>query len=551
MVARRKLALLVFLVVVQSIVLSPMASTPVRAQNIRFHLEHQYAKIWVNEDGSIDLLYDIEIACDSERITRVWIGQPVEDFTLGEAFDEEGNALEISKDFEEGFDVLVMFRAPIDAGESLRFNLTTNVQKMVWLDDDNPGNVGLMFIPTWWGEVVKELRVLIVLPVGAVVEEVRNTPDWDNTFTEEQTGRLVLYWERSDLPPNERFTVGVSFPKELVDRYEVQKSGWGRFITRFILPTLLTIIAVIVIIVGLVFWVRKALRRRPYRKPGIRMEALGSRRGLTAVEAAWLLGLGPVKLVVAMLYGLLRKRAVWVREQEPKLRLEVQPEFRDGTGTQKRPLRYYERRFIRSIGDDGNLNEGGLATAVMLVRDTVEQKMRGYNRRETVQYYRKIVDQAWSQVEQAGTPEMMSQAFDENLLWLYMDGEFESKVKGAMADQVFIPQYNWWWYWWWARPGPTPPTPGPTVEPKAPQPQPQPLPGGEFADRIVTNLEASANKLVTNLEKFADAVASPRRSEVRRAPVRRGSGGFCACASCACACACVSCACACAGGRVG
>ncbi len=31
-----------------------------------YHLEHEWAKIWINpEDGSIDLLYDISITLDS------------------------------------------------------------------------------------------------------------------------------------------------------------------------------------------------------------------------------------------------------------------------------------------------------------------------------------------------------------------------------------------------------------------------------------------------------------------------------------------------------
>lgn len=547
MVTRRKIALLLLLFIIPSIAAYTSELTTVGAQNIRYHLEHQYVKIWVNEYGSIDLLYDIKITCDSEKITKVWIGQPTGDFILGEAYDEEGNALEIVKDFEEGFDVLVLFSAPIFAGKSLRFNLTTNVGKMIWLDEDNPENVGLMFVPTWWGETVNELRVLIVLPDGAVIEQVRNTPDWDNTIIEDQTGKLVLYWERFNLDPNEKFTVGVSFPKELVDNYEVPQGDEP--LIGFVIPILLTIVAILIVIAVLVLIVRKALRRS-YRKPGLRMETLGVRRGLTAVEASWLLGLGPAKLVVAILYSLLMKRAIWVEEQEPKLRLKVQSDFLDGTGTRETPLRYYEHRFLRSIVDDGTLNEDRLVQSVRLVRDTVEQKMRGYKRRDTIQYYGKIVDQAWSQVERAGTPELMSEALDENLLWLYMDEDFNSKVKVAMEDQVFMPHPNWWWYWWQARPHRTPPTPGPVLEPQASR-APQPLPGGEFADKIVTGLEESANKLVTNLEKFADAVAPAPKAKARRAPVRRGSGGTCACASCACACACVSCACACAGGRVG
>jgi hypothetical protein len=546
MVARRKPYLPVLLVVVLSIVLLPRAPIPVRAQSIRYHLEHQYTKIWVNEDGSIDLFYDIEIACDSERITRVWIGQPNEDFALGEAFDEDGNALEIFEDFEEDPSVRVMFHTPIGAGESLRFNLTTNVQGMVWLDEDNPGNVGLQFIPTWWGETVEELRVLIVLPEGAVQDEVRNTPDWDNIFPDEETGRLVLYWERKSLAPNQKFTVGVSFPKELVEQYETKRSGWGKILYGFLL-FVLPVIVVIIIIVLIIRFIRNALKKRPYSRPRIRMETLGAKRGLTAVEAAWLLGLGPVKVVVAILYSLLRKRAVWVSEREPKLKLEVQTEFRDGTGTRETPLRYYEHRFINSIEKDGTLDEDGLASAVILVRDTVEQKMRGYNRQDTIQHYQSIVDKAWSQVEAAGTPELMSEAFDEQLLWLYLDGDFEGKIKGTMEDRVFVPSDDMWWYWWWTRPHPTPPSPSPTAEPKPPQP----LPGGEFADKIVTTMEESANKLVANVENFANSIAPAPPPKVRRVSVRRGSGGSCACASCACACACVSCACACAGGRVG
>ena len=506
--------------------------------------------MFVNKDGSIDLIYDIEIACVSGSFNVSYIGQPKADFNLGEAFDEKGNALKISK-VSGSSEVEVDFHSRVFAGESVRFNLTTSVPKMVYLDTLNPGYAGLQFIPQWWEETsLKELRVLIVLPKGAVKEQIKTPPDrfYNSTFTDPETGGLVVYWEKFDLAPNENFPVGVSFPKELVGQYQVQRTGWDAFVYNILLPNAPIIGAGVVLLVVIVLVVRNAAKRRPYEKPRLRIESLGVRRGLTAVEAAWLLGLGPVKIVVAMLYGLMQKRAVWVTESEPKLKLEVQPEFRDAAGTKDLPIRYYEHRFIDSVKDDGTLEENGLASAVALVRDTVEEKMRGYNRQENVKYYQGIVEQAWKQVEGAGTPELASTAFDENLLWLYLDGDFGNKFKGNLGNQVFIPDPAWWWYWWWARPNPHPPVPG-TGAPTGGEIKPQPLPGGEFADKVVSSLEKSANDLVTNLEKFADSIA-PAKAEPSHAPARRGSGGFCACANCACACACVSCACACAGGRV-
>jgi hypothetical protein len=547
MVASRRIAFILPILLLTFLSLSLVISST-EGQTVRYHLEHEYAKLWVNTDGSIDLLYDIDIACDQGSFSQVFVGQPKDSFTLGVAFDSNGNSLSIAKDMEQGPAVQVSLSSPLSAGNHVQFNLTTNVQGMVYLDNTNPGNVGLQFIPSWWDEAVMELRVLIVLPAGATSNNVRNTPDYDNILTDPETGNLMLYWQRLNLAPNDKFTVGVSFPKELVSQYQVQRTGWEAFVYDFLLPNAPIIGAGVILFVVIVLVVRNAAKKRPYEKPRLKIESLGVRRGLTAVEAAWLLGLGPVKIVVAMLYGLMQKRAVWVTESEPKLKLEVQPEFRDASSTKDLPIRYYEHRFIDSVKDDGTLDENGLASAVALVRDTVEEKMRGYNRQENVKYYQGIAEQAWKQVEGAGTPELASTAFDENLLWLYMDADFGNKFKGTLGNQVFIPDPAWWWYWWWARPDPHPPMPG-TGVPTGGEIKPQPLPGGEFADKVVSSLEKSANGLVTNLEKFADSIA-PAKAEPSRSPARRGSGGVCACANCACACACVSCACACAGGRV-
>ncbi len=525
-----------------------LSSIPiVHAQQIIFHLEHQWVKIWINgEDGTIDLIYDIELSCDIGQIRWVEIGQPNRDFTLGESLDSTGNPLDIEKVVEGNYyAVKVRFDSPLQSGSSITFNVTTNVKGMIYPDDENPGYVGMLFNPTWWEATVRDLRLLIVLPVGVGIDEFKTLKEvpYDNVFPDpEDDDRLVLYWERMNLLPGEKLSFGVSFPEEYVKK-GIHYTGLAWFLNDF-LPRYWFILLggglVAVFAVAIVF---NALKKKPYEKPRVRMETLGIKRGLTAPEASWLIGLGPQKVVVTILYSLLKKHAVWVKEQEPVLKLEAidRPE---GEGP---PLRYYEMSFLRCIGEDDTLGEECLANTVMLLRDTIEEKIRGYCRQDTIDHYSKIVDKAWEQVKNAGTPELAAKAFDENLLWLMMDRDFKSRSGEALGGITLPPDPAWWWYWWWRFPNPIPPS-------RAPVPSSEgrkPLPGGELADKVATSMEKAADGLVKNLEKFANSIVPAAQKSVSRAPIRHGSSCACACVSCACVCACVSCACACAGGGVG
>jgi hypothetical protein len=145
---------------------------------IEYHLEHEWAKIWINQNGSIDLLYDISITLDSgPSINYVSLGQPKRDFTIGKAIDQYGHTL-VASDASSGSDykVQVSLYEPLVAGQTVRFNLTTNVARMIYEDTQNPGNVSMEFIPTWWEEAsVLDLQVQIVLPPGVTVDNVTTT----------------------------------------------------------------------------------------------------------------------------------------------------------------------------------------------------------------------------------------------------------------------------------------------------------------------------------------------------------------------------------------
>jgi len=405
----------------------------------------------------------------------------------------------------------------------------------------------MQFTPTWWEQAsVNDLRVLVVLPTGVNSDTVKTTEVlWDNTVVED--GRLGVYWEKQNLSPDERYPVGVSFPAEYVENYETQPTGVTAFFQNYGLILFASVFGIIVIVA-----VIYAARKKSYMSPQVSMETLGIKRGLTAIEASYLLDMKPTQIVTEILYSLLQKRAVWVESTNPALKLRIMPLFKNKTGTDENPLRYYEIDFLNALKEaDGTLDEGKLAHTVVFLRDTVEQKLRGYSRRDTVDYYRKIVTKAWSQVEQAGTSELSSKAYDEQLLWLILDPNYRSRTETTFRDRTFDPSPLWFWYWYGYHHYNPHPTYKPNIDAPAKAGKPPTIPGAEFANNIATAVEKTSGNIVTDIEKFANAIIPVQTQKASDAPASREDGCVCACAACACACACVSCACACAGGGVG
>ncbi len=205
-----------------------------------YHLNQEWVKIWINQNGTIDLFYNISITLDSgDEIKYVLIGQPKRDFTIDPAIDQYGHTL-VATDASSGTDykVKVNLYTPLKAGQTIWFTIITNVAHMIYEDTQNPGNVGMQFIPTWWEQAsVKDLRVSIVFPPGVTKDEVKTSVDWDNAMTED--GLFSVYWERQNLLPGQKCTFGVSFPKEYVESYDTQPSGLVAFFQRYG-PALLT-----------------------------------------------------------------------------------------------------------------------------------------------------------------------------------------------------------------------------------------------------------------------------------------------------------------------
>jgi hypothetical protein len=535
------------LAVILALAVTSLSVGLVSAQNRVYTFDHQWAQIFINQDGTIDLTYNVTLTLVSgDAINYVQLGQPKGDFTIGEAVDQYGHQLQ-KKDSSSGsnYQVQVTLYQPLTAGNTIWFTVTTNVAGMIYNDTQNPGNYGMQFVPQWMSVPIDDVRVQIVLPPNVAINEVKTLPDkfWNSTSTVED--RVAVFWQIPVLQPNEQYLLGVSFPANSLPNYKPTQPSGGiglETIALIVLP----IIALIVIIA-----VIQVARKNTYSSPKVSMETLGIRRGLTAVEASYLLDLKPTQIVTEILYSLLQKRAVWAESTNPSLKLRIMPAYESKTGTDENPLRYYEIDFLHAVKDDGALDEEKLAHTVMFLRDTVEQKLRGHSRRDTVDYYRKIVTKAWSQVEQAGTVDLASKAYDEQLLWLLLDPNYRSRTETTFHDRPFQPSPFWFWYWYGYSHYNPHPTYTPNVDAPAQAAKPPQIPGAQFADNIATAVEKTSSNIVTDIEKFANAILPMQPQKASHTPARHDAGCVCACAACACACACVSCACACAGGGVG
>jgi hypothetical protein len=536
--------ILLVLVIVLTLAFAVSAASSVTAQTLVYSVNHEWAQVFINQDGTIDLTYNITVSVSQGVMHGFYVGQPKADFTPGQAVDQNGNTLAVA-DASAGGDyrVDVTLNQPLSAGQSVWFTVTTNVAGMISNDTQNPGNFGMQFIPQWISDLpISDVRVQIVLPADVATGDVKTTENFYNG-TSTVNGQLAVYWEKPSIQPNEQFKVGVSFPAKFLPNY-VPSSGGGFSFGSF--GTAIGIVGVLFALLVFIFIISK-LRKSPYSSPKVSMETLGVKRGLTAVEASYLLDMKPPQIVTEILYSLLQKRAVWAQETKPSLKLKVLPPFEDKTGPKDNPLRYYEIDFLNSLKPDGSLDEEKLAHTIMFLRDTTEQKLQGYSRKDTVDYYRKIAAQAWTQVEQAGTVDLAANAYDEQLLWLLLDPNQRTRTETVFRDRVIQPNPLWFWWWYGYNVYYPHPTYSPNVNAPAQSGPPPKIPGADFANTIATSVEKTSNNIVVNIEKFANAIVPPP-PKASHDPAHPKADCVCACAACACACACVSCACACAGG---
>ncbi|HEY9152151.1 MAG TPA: hypothetical protein VIN60_04640, partial [Anaerolineales bacterium] len=395
-----------------------------------------------------------------------------------------------------------------------------------------------------------DMTVTFHLPPGVKTTEGRWHSAPSGFPSQPQTGidsqnRVTYAWESASANAYTSYTFGASFPKSYVpDSAIVQTSIFDGLAGLFaglinVSAGALPICCVIFFFFGIpIFSAIQGQRRKlQYIPPRIGIEGHGIKRGLTAVEAAILLEEPLDKVMTMILFGVVKKGAAQVITRDP---LKVQVTDAPANVT----LYDYELNFLKAFKlDSPQARQAELQGTMVALVKSVSEKMKGFSRKETQDYYKNIMEQAWQQVESAQTPEVKSQAIDQNLEWTMLDRNYDERSRRVFTGPIFIPM-------WWGGYDPMYRS-APTMTGAAPASLPTgggrstSLPGATFAASMVGGVQTFSSKVIGNLNTFTSGV-----TKVTNPPpppstsgYRGGGGG-----GCACACACAGCACACAGG---
>ncbi|MEX1143541.1 MAG: hypothetical protein WEC16_01775 [Anaerolineales bacterium] len=445
----------------------------------------------------------------------------------------------------------IYFNNPLPANSTGTFRARiTDISDVLYTDSEDENYASALFSPNYFGSEfvfgASDITIVYHLPPGVQPDE----PKWHTAghpgFPEEPVtgfdtdGRITYTWRNQSASASQEYLFGASFPKAYVPAGSISEPSFFQRlgIDPEVLLPLLFCVCFALFIIGIIWLsiVADKRRRMQYLPPKIAIEGNGIKRGLTAPEAGILLEQPMDKILTMILFSTIKKGAAQVASQDP---LEVAM-----TAPPPKDLHEYEASFLEAFqqGQKGARRRALQDMMVTLVKG-VANKMKGFSKRETVEYYKKITDDAWKQVESAGTPKVMSKAYDENLEWTMLDPNYGDRTQEVFTGRpVYAPR--WWPYYVGGSQGgrsvisaPTRSTGGGVSLPT--------LPGADFAASMVRGTQNFAGGVVGNLADFTGGVT--KVTNPPPPPSASRGGGFSGGGS-SCACACAGCACACAGG---
>lgn len=527
------------------VVLSPVAL----AQNYSFNVPENRVNVFLNGDGTVNIVYDITFANDpgASPIDVVDIGLPNSTYDLSNVRASINGVpltrISDSPYVKPGIAVELGANA-IPPGRSGTLHLEAMVRDLIYEDSEDAEYASFEFAPTWFDSQfvhgLTRLEVNFHLPPGVTAEEPRyHKLEFTEAYFEDD--RVVYSWVSPNARGDTQYVYGASFPRRVLAEGVVQKPP--AFSIDFAACCSSPVWWIVLFGGGWAFlsflgaW-RRRQRRMEYLPPALAVEGTGVKRGLTAVEAAILLEAPLDKAMTMILFGLVKKGIIVVESEKP-LKIRVT----DPLPTDVK-LWYYERRFLEAVRADGTISERALRDMAIDLIGDVNKKLTGFSRQETKDYYKDVAARAWQQVEAADTPEVLGTRWGEGLEWTMLDDEWQDRTRRVFHDRpVVLP--HWWWFYrpWAASASPARPTAPMPSTGGMPVTLPT-LPGADFANTVVTGVENAANSVVGSVERFTGAITDTTNPPPKPSSSSSRGGGY----SCACACACAGCACACAGG---
>jgi hypothetical protein len=537
------------------------------AQDYSFSVDKEVAEVYWNSDGtmSLDYLFTITNNGGAHVIDFYDVGLPSSDFDLSSIkADVNGVPVGISTSdyLGSGPGVSVdLGSQTIQPGQSGTIHINVGrISSGIYVDNNDPNYASAVFAPTFIGRQYltgsTDLTVTFHLPPGIKPEEPRWHDAPSGFPSEPETGqdaegRVTYTWQDPSANGYTPYQFGASFPSSYIPPQAVLTEpppapaspvnvnfDWlgnlfcfGIFGFFFLGIPLLTAL-------------QGQRRKLQYMPPRIAIEGHGIKRGLTAVEAAVLMEQPLDKVMTMILFGTIKKNAAKVLTRDP-LEIETVSPVPEG-------LHEYELSFLKAFQAKDKKERQRLLqdTMISLVKQ-VSEKMRGFSRGETIDYYKSIMERAWQQIEAGDTPEVKSQKLDEGMEWTMLDRDYDGRMQRTFRGPIFVPT-------WWGHYDPTfHPTSlggsGKTSAPSLPSSGshgPSALPGADFAASVVGGVQGFSSRVLGDLNTFTGRITGvtnpPPKPSVGSST--RGGGGGRAGGGCACACACAGCACACAGG---
>jgi len=535
------------------------------AQAYSFQLPQDSVHVFWNEDGTVSLDFVFFFVNDvgAHPIDYVDVGLPNPSFVDSSIqADVGGNPVyDISRSGFQGggpgvdTGVAVGLGAyTIPPGKSGQVHVYIGqIRDMLRYDSDDRAYASGVFSPAWFQTVreTTDLSVTFHLPPGIQPEEPRwhaAPKGWASepvTDFDDQ-GRITYTWT-NNVRMDRKYDFGASFPVQYIPETAVYDpslsemigiswedvmgalvcGGFGFFFLLFVFLS-----------------IRGAQRRQlQYMPPKISIEGHGIKRGLTAIEAAVLMEQPLDKILTMILFAVIKKDAATVTSRDP-LKIDVAIPLPEG-------LQPYETEFLHAFSKTlASERRTALQDMMIELVRSVSQKMKGFSRKETIAYYKAIIQRAWVQVEAADTPEVKSQKYAEVMDWTMLDRDYDDRTRRVFqSGPVYVPV-------WWPRYDPTfsrGAMPSPVAAPASggggislPH-----LPGSDFAASMVKGVQNFSSGVIGNVTDFTSKITSKTNptpvSTGKSRSWSSGSSGSGGCA-CACACACAGCACACAGG---
>lgn len=538
-----------------ALLLAFISAFNVSAQSYYFSLDKEVVDVYWNADGTMSLDYHLTFTNwpGSHAIDFVDMGMPNGNFDINNVKAEvQGSPVSVSKsDYQgngSGFAVVLGSRA-IQPGQNGTVHVYVgHIERVLYKDDNDANYASGVFTPTYFGSQYvtgfTDLTVTFHLPPGVKTTEPRwhsapaGFPSEPQTALDSQ-GLVTYTWQNANANGSTQYKFGASFPKSYIPAdsiVTIQLPSISVSSDTVFATVCFGFVGFMIFGVPIITAVSNNRRKMKYLPPKISIEGHGIKRGLTAVEAAILMEQPLDKVMTMILFGTIKKNAAEVITRDP-LELQVTSPLPEG-------LHEYELNFLSAFKeDDARVRRNKLQEMTVKLIRSVSEKLKGFSRRETLDYYKNIMEKAWQQVEAADTPEVKSKMFEEALEWTMLDRDYDDRTRRVFHGPIYTPI-------WWNRYDPVmrggSNVPRTTFAPSSGKGTTA-LPGADFAASMVTGVQTFSQKVIGNVNEFTGRVTNvtnPPPPPPKSSGGSGGSGGR----SCACACACAGCACACAGG---